>query len=282
MFHILEAQGTCRMKIQPSTAPEFAPRFAPKFARLFMLCCVAAGSSAHAQFADRLKNAVASATTSAVASAAGNAAGKATTEVLNGGTRQPAQARVQARPVAQPYSATASTVGTADPAARPGCPSTRAVPMAPLGSRPGTFLPEILWPEEPACGAYKFTDLKFDAARAQRRIFTEASAVPCGDCEGGKAYDAWAHDFVVKGGNGSRQFEQMLIDLKPGDSIEWKGARFSGRIELAGEHPIGDYPCKQFHWTLRDKANQIAAERPGLFCQWRGEYSASAKWQEVL
>jgi hypothetical protein len=75
----------------------------------------------------------------------------------------------------------------------------------------------------------------------------------------------------------------MMPALKPDEGFTWQGARYSGGIALIGEHPTGEYSlCKQFHRTLRDKANKIAAEREGLYCEWRGNYSASAKWQEVL
>lgn len=266
-----------------------------KNTRLLALLCTAAASttiaaSAHAQFMDMLKNAVGNATAHAVASAAGNAAGKATTEALSGGggkgqnnPQNNASSTPQSQPVSQPAAPVVTQAVSAPAAtnARPGCPRTRATPLAPIGPRPDTYQPEILWPEEPACGAFRFADLKFDAARAQLRAFTDASAVPCNDCEGGKAYDAWARHHLP-GGDYDNKFNQMLVALKPGETFKWKGARYSGTIALTGEHPIGEVPCKQFHWTLRDKANNIAAERAGLYCQWKGDYSASAKWQEVL
>ena len=67
---------------------------------------------------------------------------------------------------------------------------------------------------------------------------------------------------------------------KRGGNSRWQGARYSGRIALAGEQPTGKYPCRQFHSKLRDKANNIAAGRQEPHRQWGR--SASAKWQEVL
>lgn len=120
-----------------------------------------------------------------------------------------------------------------------------------------------------------------EQARAQKKAFVDASKVRCSDCEGGYSYDAWAHFFVVKGGDYSKKFSEMLIALKPGQGLKWKGSRFNGVVQATGEHPIGPYPCRQYHWTLKD-GSKVAAEREGLYCEFKGDYAATARLQEIL
>lgn len=174
-----------------------------------------------------------------------------------------------------------SSASSSRTAPKAGCPRTRATPLPPLGPRPASYEPAVLWPEESACDYYKFSDLKFDVARAQKKAFEDASKVPCSDCEGGYSFDAWAHFFLVKGGNSHEKFTPMLIALEPGQSLSWKGARYSGTVQATGDHPIGPYPCRQYHWTLKS-GKEIVAEREGLYCEVKGEYAASASWREVL
>jgi len=167
-------------------------------------------------------------------------------------------------------------------AARAGCLQTRAMPLPPLGERPDDYPPEILWPEDSGCDYYKFADLKFDAAREAKKAFVDASKVPCKDCEGGFGYDSQAHFVLVKGGDYANKFTTMLVALKPGQSLSWKGKQFNGELKATGAYPIGSYPCRQFHWTLKDSKKTVVAEREGLYCEVKGEYAASAKWTEVL
>ncbi|UGQ47084.1 hypothetical protein [Massilia endophytica] len=231
---------------------------------------------------DMLKNAVGNATANAVA----NAATGAVTKALSGdkAAEKPADAQPAAEeqsPLAAAAAALMPAQAAAKPALKPGCEKVYGKPLAPLGERPESF-PEILWPENSGCDVAKFADYKFEAAKKKKQEFVNASAVSCSDCEGGKAYDAWAQHAIGKSGVSSDKFTEMLVALKPGESIKWKGSKFSGTIVLSGEQAIGSFPCKQFHWTLKDKANKVAAEREGLYCEWQGGYSASAKWQEVL
>ncbi|MDD2768616.1 MAG: hypothetical protein PHT19_07765 [Methylococcus sp.] len=177
--------------------------------------------------------------------------------------------------------APASAASTSSSAPKAGCFKTRAKPLPPLGPRPDSYAPEILWPEDTGCDYYKFSDLKFDKGKAQKKAFEDASKVACSDCEGGYSFDAWAHFFLIKGGNSYEKFTPMLIALKPGQSLSWKGARYSGTVQATGEHPIGPYPCRQYHWTLKSGKN-VVAEREGLYCEVKGEYAASATWREVL
>lgn len=176
-------------------------------------------------------------------------------------------------------SADSTTVRTA--AAKPHCTRSRATPLPPLGPRPGDYQPETLWPDDTGCDAYAFADLKFEAARARKKAFEDASKVRCNDCEGGHAIDAWAHFHVVKGGNAQKQFAEMLLALQPGQNIAWKGKRYAGTVQATGAHAIGPFPCRQFHWTLKD-GSQVVAERDGLFCEYKRPYAGSASWNEVL
>lgn len=209
------------------------------------------------------------------------AATEAARSVIGGASQQPAGDGVSV-PATGATGAVTSTATTAPAAAqKPGCLRTRATPLPPLGPRPDSYAPAILWPEDTGCDYYKFSDLKFEQARAQKKAFVDASKVRCSDCEGGYSYDAWAHFFLVKGGDYSKKFSEMLIALKPGQSLKWKGSRFNGVVQATGEHPIGPYPCRQYHWTLKD-GSKVVAERDGLYCEFKGDYAATARWQEIL
>jgi|GEM_PF-1313482 len=224
--------------------------------------------AAHAQWLDTLKN--------AAARAAVNAAEKA----VETPKAQP-EARAPSAPAAS-ADAAAAAPALAQAAPAPGCRKLKGKVLPPVGPRPADFKPEVLWPEETSCSYYKFADLKFDAARAQKKQFEDASKVRCGDCEGGYSYEAWAHFMMGKGGISKDKFEEMLVALKPGQTIAWKGKQFVGEVDLAGEQPIGGTACKQFHWLLKDKAGKLVAEREGMYCQYAGDYSTVAKWHEIL
>lgn len=203
---------------------------------------------------------------------------EAARSVISGSDQQPAS---DGRSSAGSPATGAITATPAAVAQKPGCPRTRAKPLPPLGPRPDNYAPAILWPEDTGCDYYKFADLKFEQARAQKKAFVDASKVRCSDCEGGYSYDAWAHFFMIKGGDYSKKFDEMLIAMKPGQGLKWKGNRFNGTIQATGEHPIGPYPCRQYHWTLKEGA-KVVAEREGLYCEYKGDYAATAKWQEIL
>lgn len=215
----------------------------------------------------------------------GAAVDAARTLLTNGATGQQQKTDAPATPAGTSGNAPAATPVSqpATPAAapKPGCMRTRAQPLPPLGPRPDAYQPAVLWPEDTGCDQYKFSDYKFDAARAQKKAFTDASRVRCSDCEGGYSYDAWAHFFAAKGGDSSKKFEQMLLGLNPGQSINWKGNKFAGSVQATGEHPIGSFPCRQYHWTLKD-GGKVVAEREGLYCQYKGDYSTNATWHEIL
>lgn len=181
----------------------------------------------------------------------------------------------QATPMSAPMGAGATTA-----TAPVRCPKSRAQPLPPIGPRPDGYAPAVLWPAEPACDIHDFPDLKFNAARAQRDAFVNASKVRCGDCEGGYAYDAWARHALTQGGD-EKQYLALLVGLAVGQSLSWKGGRYQGTVQATGEHPIGPFPCRQYHWTLKDGA-RVVAEREGLLCQYKRPYAASARWNEVI
>ena len=166
-------------------------------------------------------------------------------------------------------------------APRPGCLRTRAKPLDPVGSRPPSYAPATLWPEDTGCDYYSFSDLKFDAARTQKANFEEASKVPCSSCQGGYSYDAWAQPFAAKGGDYFQKLQEILLALKIGQNISWKGKRYGGTIEATGDHPIGSCPCRQFHWKLK-QGEGVVAERYSLYCQYKAEYTSKVYWHEVL
>ena len=68
-----------------------------------------------------------------------------------------------------------------------------------------------------------------------------------------------------------------------GEKIQWKGSKYHGTIVMTGEQPVGTFPCRQYHWTLKDpKTGQVAAERDGMYCEWQGGYSTKPSWNEVI
>lgn len=256
---------------------------------LALLCALLASGAAHAQFGELLKNAVTNAASNTAISAAANA----TTNAVNGAVRQatspstpapaawpPADASLHA-PGSVPVDASAhasSSVPVAD--ARPGCDSTRKrKPLPPLGPRPAKF-PAALWPAEPPC-VYGFDDYDFSAGKEQVRAFDMAGRVPCSECGAGIALDFNAEGILATTGKLKKRFLEMLVTMQPGERIEWQGARYRGTIVLAGELPIGEFPCRQFHWTLTSKADVVMAEREGLYCIWKHR-SNDPVWAKVL
>lgn len=253
-------------------------------ALVFAAAAALPAAAAHAQFMDKLK--------SAVSNAAVNTAVDKAAEVLKAkvqGEDSAAEKAEKSEESGGPFAALAASLtpkaatrAATKAAPKPGCPQSRAKPLPALGARPDDYQPAILWPEDTGCDYYQFSDLKFDAARDAKKAFANASKVPCSDCEGGFGYDSQAHFVLVKGGDYSNKFTEMLIALKPGQSLSWKGQKYNGEITATGAHPIGSYPCRQFHWILKDSKKTIVAEREGLYCEVKGEYAASAKWTEVL
>lgn len=237
------------------------------------LCGIAlAPLCANAQWLDTLKNAAAQAAVGAVQ------------KVVDKPSAEPQERDSAATAAKRNADATAAAGAQrgAEAGDAPGCRKLKGNVLPPVGPRPGDFKPEVLWPEETQCSYYKFADLKFDAARELKKKFENASKVPCSDCEGGYSFDAWAHFSVVKGGNSKEKFDEMLVALKPGQHIDWKGAKFQGEVIQSGEQPVAGFPCKQFHWVLKNKSGNPVAEREGMYCEYKEEYSTKAKWHEIL
>lgn len=69
----------------------------------------------------------------------------------------------------------------------------------------------------------------------------------------------------------------MLVALKEGESLAWKGNRYDGTVTATGAHPIGELPCRQFHYVLSEKGKPVA-EYDSLLCEYKGPYSSKASW----
>jgi len=232
---------------------------------LFLLLGAGIVHDSRAQsWGDFLKNAASDAARQAV----GNNVRQAVTGAVDGaakGLTQPAAPAAQA------------PVQSVTP---PGCARRKGTPL-PIGERPDGFEPAALWPEDTGCPVYSVSDLKFDKARAAKTAFREASKVPCSDCEGGYAFDAWGGRSLVKSGDYSREFPKLLVALEEGKSLGWKGKRYDVRITATGAHPIGEMPCRQFHYTLHEKA-RLVAEYDGMYCEYTRPYIANPSWNEVV
>jgi hypothetical protein len=267
-----------------SPRPHASRRQARTVLSMLALLCACASMQAHAQFMDMLKNAVGN----AAANAAASAASKATTTAINGamdgakssvapdkkpaapnGTRQAAQAAGA--------SAAAAAVGTLED-----CPASEGPALAPLGPRPAAYQPEALWPDPPTCIAHEFAHYKFQSALAQVLAFDKAGSPPCPECGGsGRAHDYQARLLITKDGRFTRDFDEPILKLRSGERMEWQGKRYSGTIVLVGEQPIGDFPCRQYKWTLLNKDKEVVAERPGLYCKFIFR-DQEVKWRQVV
>lgn len=231
------------------------------------------GLSVHAQaqsFGDFLKNAAADAARQAVAGNVRQAVGNAVDSAAKGLT-QPG--------VANP-GAPAAALTAAQPALPPGCARMKGKTIT-VGPRPENYQPESLWPEN-TCPVYAPADFRFEKAVAAKRAFVEASKVRCNDCEGGYWPDAWGWRSLVKesrGGNYTDELAKMLVALKEGESLSWKGNRYDGKVTATGAHPIGDMPCRQFRYVLTEQGRQVA-EYDSLLCEYVAPFSSKAAWHE--
>lgn len=259
-----------------------------RLSALAVLCAAMSSAAANAQFMDLLKNAVGNAAANAVT----NAATSATRSAIDGAVSGVKSAGATPAPAAQ--SAPAGEQPAAAQPISPGASQAQARPPAPagcspygknvypaLGSRPAT-IPAVLWPTEPACGAYFFDDYDFSAGKPQVEAFAAIGNGPCKHCPGGNAMDAQAHVFTNKDPKyAGKRFDEVMATLPRGERIEWQGQLYSGTIELTGEEPIGPFPCRQYHWTLWDKNRNVAAEREGLYCKSKRR-SNEPRWHKVL
>lgn len=216
-----------------------------------------------------------------------NAAADAARQAVAGNVRQAVSGAVDAaaKSVTQPGSAgTPAAVAPAPaaagtrPSTPPGCAKVYGTPLA-IGERPDTYQPEALWPDT-RCPVSSYGDLKFEKATAAKHAFVKASKVRCKDCEGGYWPDAWGWRSLVKdsrGGNYVDEFAKMLVALKEGESLQWKGNQYDGTVTATGAHPIGELPCRQFHYVLSEKGKAVA-EYDSLLCEYKGPYSSKASW----
>lgn len=211
-----------------------------------------------------------------------NAAADAARQAVAGNVRQAVTGAIDsaAKSVTQPTSAgaPAAPVAAAQPATPPGCSKVYGTALA-IGERPAAYQPENLWPDL-RCPVSSYGDLKFEKAAAAKQAFVEASKVRCKDCEGGYWPDAWGWRALVKdsrGGNYVDEFARMLVALKEGESLSWKGNKYDGAVTATGAHPIGELPCRQFHYVLTEKGKPVA-EYDSLLCEYKGPYSSKASW----
>jgi hypothetical protein len=235
---------------------------------LMLGACLAVESQAQS-FGDFLKSAATEAAKNLVTNSATRAMAP---------NAEPAKAPAVAD--AEPAAA-APAAASVQPALPAGCKRMKGANLS-VGVRPDSFEPAILWPENTQCPVGRFGDFEFKQAQAAKNAFREASAYPCDDCEGGKYFDAWGGRSLIKnGGDYSKEFPKLLIALEKGRSVGWKGKKYSVTITAIGEQPIGETPCKQFHYTLKQGANTVA-EYDGMYCKWQGAYSSEATWHETV
>lgn len=177
-----------------------------------------------------------------------NAAADAARQAVAGNVRQAVTGAVDAaaksltQPGAANAPAAAATLAAAPvrAVAPPGCAKVYGTPLA-LGARPANYQLETLWPDT-ACPVSNYGDLKFEKAIAAKHAFVEASKVRCKDSEGGYWPDAWGWRELVRdsgGGDYVDEFAKMLVALKEGESLAWKGNKYDGKVTATGAHPIG-------------------------------------------
>jgi len=237
---------------------------------LMLGACLAFESQAQS-FGDFLK----SAATEAAKNLVTNSATKAMAP-----NAEPAKAAAAAEADGGAALLTAAPVAAAQPALPAGCKRMKGANLS-VGPKPDGFEPAILWPENTQCPVGRFGDFEFKQAQAAKTAFREASAYPCNDCEGGRYFDAWGGRSLIKNGDYSKEFPKLLIALEQGKSVGWKGKKYTVTITAMGEQPIGETPCKQFHYTLKQGAKTVA-EYDGMYCKWQGAYSSEATWHETV
>lgn len=252
--------------------------------KLPLVLLLGAGLSlnSHAQsFGDFLKNAAADAARQAVAGNVRQAVSSAVDSAARGVT-QPGRPGAPVPEAATQAAPAPVAAVPAKPAFPPGCVRMKGTPLA-IGERPASYQPETLWPDT-GCPVYSYSDLKFEKATAAKHAFVEASKVRCNDCEGGYWPDAWGWRGLVKdsrGGNYGDEFAKMLVALKQGESLTWKGNKYDGTVTATGAHPIGELPCRQFHYVLSEKGKPLA-EYDSLLCEYAGPYASKATWHEKV
>ena len=256
--------------------------------RILLLTGACLSLNAQAQsFGDFLKNSAANAARAAVSGTVDRAVTGAIDRAFQG---NPEQAQAQAQPQVQAQAQAAQPADAAATAAAPvaakpplpaGCKRMKGANLL-LGPRPDSFEPAGLWPENTQCPVGSFRDFEFKQAREAKYAFREASKIRCHGCEGGYAFDAWGgHSLIKKGSDYSVEFPKLLASLKRGESVSWKGNQYHVSITNIGDHPIGDTPCKQFHYVLKD-AGKLVSEYDGMYCEYTRPYISKPTWNEVV
>ena len=244
---------------------------------LLLGACLALDAQAQS-FGDFLK--------SAVTETAKNVITNTATKALSPNMEQPkAPAAADADPAAAPVAASPAAESPA--AAKPalaavpaGCKRIKGATLT-LGPKPDSFEPAILWPENTQCPVRNFGEFEFKQASAAGHAFREASAFPCSDCEGGKDFDSWGWRSLFKGGDYAKEFPKALLALETGKSLGWKGKKYSVTVAAVSEHPIGETPCKQFHYTLK-QGTKTVSEYDGMYCKWGFGAPSEAKWLPIV
>ncbi|MEH6436636.1 hypothetical protein [Massilia sp. DD77] len=254
--------------------------------------CLSLNSQAQS-FGDFLKNSAVNAARAAVSGNVDRAVTGAIDRAFSGAPEQDqSQAADTAAAAGAPISAIPAAASSAfaapapqaaaAPALAAGCKKRLKEDNLLLGARPESFEPAGLWPENAACAVHSFRDFEFKQAREAKHAFREASKIRCHGCEGGYAFDAWGgHGLIKKGGDYSAEFAKLLVALKQGQSVGWKGNKYHVSITKVGEHPIGDTPCNQFHYVLKDGGKQVA-QYDGMYCEYARPYISKPTWNEVV
>jgi hypothetical protein len=250
---------------------------------LLLGACLAINAQAQS-FGDFLKSAV----TETAKNVITNSATNTVTKVLNPIAELPnTLTATGADPGAAPAAAANPAAASADAAPKPaqaavpaGCKRIKGATLT-LGPKPDSFEPAILWPENTQCPVRNFGEFEFTKAKEAGYAFREASAFPCSDCEGGKDFDSWGWRSLFKGSDYAKEFPKALLALETGKSLGWKGKKYSVTVAAVSEHPIGETPCKQFHYTLKQGARTVS-EYDGMYCKWSYDSSSEPKWVQAV
>lgn len=118
-----------------------------------------------------------------------------------------------------------------------------------------------------------------------RRRVEEFSRYSCTACEGGRAYGAWIRHYVPSLW-GQWVLEERVGSMSVGEKVDWDVPPLggTGRLEVIGNQPVGEWPCRQVRWTITKRTGTPprteTADRLGLFCQ--GPRGNGQGWYEVL
>jgi hypothetical protein len=186
--------------------------------------------------------------------------GRLARDVGRAATELPARSATPKKQTPTPAPTTSSPRPFASPATSG--PAAKVAPF-PIGHQ---------YPEQNDPRDLRFPQADKDAIKA----FNESSEIPCNDCEGLKAYEAWARHQLNMTSTGV--LETRLGALNVGEALTWRG-RVSGTayaITVTSAEPVGPFRCKQLQWSAAKGAAR--RERLGLLC-WSPR---NERWEEVL